>query len=165
MFLEMKVHSVAVDPYSSVPIVMLKDLDEKKTLPIWIGALEANSITAGLDSKITSRPMTHDILKQVLVKSNIEVSRVEVTDIKNNVYYASIYFSSGEVSFKIDSRPSDAIAIALRAGAPIMVDEKVIENSQELHIKCVDVDSELDADELIEMLEELDIEDLGKYKM
>ena len=165
MLLEMKVHSVAVDPFSNVPIVMLKDLDENRTLPIWIGILEANSITAHLESKISSRPMTHDVLNEIIVKSDLEVLRIEVTDLKSNVYYASIIVSSGDKTFKVDSRPSDAIAIALRTGAPILVEEKVIERSQILKIDSVNDESDLDSDELLEMLDELDIEDLGKYKM
>ena len=165
MLLEMKVHSIAVDPFSNVPIIMLKDLDEKRTLPIWIGPLEADSITAHLEAKITSRPMTHDILKQILVKSKVEVLRIEVTDLKSNVYYASIHLSCGDGLFKVDSRPSDAIALALRTGSPIMVDEKVIEKSKVLKINTVNDESDLNPDELLEMLDELDIEDLGKYKM
>lgn len=165
MLLEMKVHCVAVDPFSNVPIVMLKDLDENRTLPIWIGTLEANSITAHLESKISSRPMTHDILARIIDKASFKVLRVEVTDLKNNVYYASIHLSSGDDIFKIDSRPSDAIALALRTGSPIMVEEKVIEKSMEIKIKSIHDESDLDPDELMEMLDELSIEDLGKYKM
>lgn len=165
MFVEMKVHSVAVDPFSNVPIVMLKDLEEKRTLPIWIGVMEANSITAILDDKSSSRPMTHDLLKEIIVRSNVEVLKIEVTDFKRNVYYATIHISSASGTFKIDSRPSDAIAIALRTRSPILVDEKVIEKSQVLKINSIDEENDFDSDELLEMLDELSIEDLGKYKM
>jgi bifunctional DNase/RNase len=165
MYIEMKVHSVAVDPFSNVPIIMLKDLGEHKTLPIWIGTLEANSITAHIESKITSRPMTHDIMAQILEKSNVKVLKIEISDLKSNVYYASIHIASGENVFKVDSRPSDAIALAIRTGAPIMVEEKVIEKSMEIKIESVTDESDLNPDELLEMLDELSIEDLGKYKM
>ncbi len=165
MLVEMKVHSVAVDPFTNVPIVMLKDLEEKRTLPIWIGAMEANSITAILDGKSSSRPMTHDLLKDIIVKSNVEVLKIEVTDLKSNVYYATIHLSTASGTFKIDSRPSDAIALALRTGSPILVHEKVIEKSQVLKISSVQEESDFDSDELLEMLDELSIDDLGKYKM
>ncbi len=165
MLIEMKVHSVAVDPFTKAPIVMLKDLDEKRTLPIWIGVMEANSITATLEDKSPARPMTHDLLKEIIVRSNVEVLKIEVTDLKSNVYYASIHLSCADTTFKIDSRPSDAIALALRTGSPIMVDEKVIEKSQVVKIKSLDEESDFDSDELLEMLDELSIEDLGKYKM
>ncbi len=165
MLVEMKVHSVAVDPFTNVPIVMLKDLEEKKTLPIWIGVMEANSITAILQDKTSSRPMTHDILKEIIVRANVEVLKIEVTDLKSNVYYASIHISTAGGVFKIDSRPSDAIALALRTGSVILVDEKVIEKSQIVKIKTGDEESDIDSDELLEMLDELSIEELGKYKM
>lgn len=165
MFLEMKVHSVAVDPFSNVPIVMLKDLDENRTLPIWIGTSEANSITAHLETRVSSRPMTHDLIAHILKSSNVKVLRVELTDFKSNVYYASIHLSSNDNVFKVDSRPSDAIAIALRTNAPIMVEEKVIEKSRVITVDRVTDESDLDSEELLEMLDELSIEDLGKYKM
>lgn len=165
MLVEMKVHSVTVDPFTSVPIVMLKDMEEKRTLPIWIGVMEANSISAILDDKSSARPMTHDLLKEIIVRSNLEVAKIEITDLKSNVYYASIHLSSAKTTFKVDSRPSDAIALALRAGSPILVDEKVIEKSRVLKIKSVDEENDFDSDELLEMLDELSIEDLGKYKM
>ncbi|MBE9532429.1 MAG: bifunctional nuclease family protein [Proteobacteria bacterium] len=164
MLIEMKVHSVEIDPFSRVPIIMLKDLDKERTLPVWIGAQEASSINAHLESKSSSRPMTHDIIKVMLEKLKAEVLRVELTDLKNNIYYASIHLSCGGETFKIDSRPSDAIAVALRADAKIMVEEKVIEKSMDIKVESFD-ESDLDSDELLEMLDELNVEDLGKYKM
>ncbi len=165
MFLEMKVHCITVDPFTNVPIVVLKDLEEESTLPIWIGVLEASAIATQLESLSFSRPMTHDLLLRIIKRADIEVTKVEVSDLKNNVFYASIYLSSGDDAFVIDARPSDAIALALRTGSPIMVEEGVIEKSLNLKSETVHEGDEMDPDKLLEMLDELRIEDLGKYKM
>lgn len=165
MFLQMKVHTITVDPFTNVPIVLLKDLEEKKTLPIWIGVLEASAIATQLENLSFSRPMTHDLLHRILERAELDVTKIEVTDLKNNVFYASIHISSGENAFLIDARPSDAIALALRTGSPIMVEESVIEKSLSLKTATLKEGDNLDPDKLLEMLDELKIEDLGKYKM
>lgn len=164
MFLEMKVHCITVDPFTNVPIVVLKDLEEKKTLPIWIGVLEASAIATQLENLSFSRPMTHDLLRQIIKRANIDVTKIEVTDLKSNVFYASIHLCSGKDAFVIDARPSDAIALALRTSSPIMVEEAVIEKSLSLK-ETLKEGSETDPDKLLDMLDELSIEDLGKYKM
>ncbi|MEE9542322.1 MAG: bifunctional nuclease family protein [Thermodesulfobacteriota bacterium] len=165
MFLQMKVHTITVDPFTNVPIVLLKDLEEKKTLPIWIGVLEASAIATQLENLSFSRPMTHDLLHRILERAELDVTKIEITDLKSNVFYASIHISSGENSFLIDARPSDAIALALRTGSPIMVEESVIDKSLSLKTETQKEGEDMDPDKLLEMLDELKIEDLGKYKM
>jgi bifunctional DNase/RNase len=165
MLIEMKVHSITVDSTTSVPIVVLKDLKNEKTLPIWIGALEASAIASQLENLSFSRPMTHDLLSQIVKRAELDITKVEITDLKNNIFYATIHISSAEGRFTVDSRPSDAIAVALRAEVSIFVDESVIEKSLSLTPDIITEGTTPDQDKLLEMLDELSIEDLGKYKM
>ncbi|MEE8574398.1 MAG: bifunctional nuclease family protein [Thermodesulfobacteriota bacterium] len=165
MLLEMSVHGIALDPFTNVPIVILKDEKEEQTLPIWIGVLEASAIATELEKLSFSRPMTHDLLNEILKTTKVEVSRIEVTDLKENVYYAKIYMDSaagGELV--VDARPSDAIAVALRANCPILVDAGVLEKSKSIDMRGSSGES-LETDEWLEMLEDLSPEDFGKYKM
>ena len=161
----MKVFGLTIDPFTNVPIVILKDEGEKLTLPVWIGVLEASAIASELEKVKFSRPMTHDLLKDILKTAGAVVNRIEIIDLKENVYYATIYmeFADGRTA-QIDARPSDAIAIALRAGASILVDPEVIEKSKNIDLTETGRKSKVSKD-FLETLEDLSPGDFGKYKM
>lgn len=165
MLIEMKVAGLALDPLTNAPIVILKDLEEKKVLPIWIGLLEASSIAMELEGIPFTRPMTHDLIKGLLEELDAIISRIEVNDLKENVFYATIHLTADGETHKVDSRPSDAIAIALRTKATIFVDSEVIEKSKKVDIKGDLATGEGDKKKWAEMLEELSPEAFGKYKM
>jgi hypothetical protein len=166
MLIEMKVSGLTIDPITNTPIVILKDMQENKAIPIWIGLFEASAIATELEKIVFSRPMTHDLFNECLKVLNVAISKIEIGDIRNNTFYASIYLIREGQSFTVDARPSDAIALALRARAPIFVDETVIEKSRNIDfgIKITDLDK-LKEDKIREYLENLSAEDFGKYKM
>jgi bifunctional DNase/RNase len=166
MFIEMKVSGLTMDPITNTPIVILKDLEEKKAIPIWIGIFEASAIATEIEKIAFSRPMTHDLLNEVVKVLKSEVTRVEIHDLRNNTFFANLHLSCEGKNIVVDARPSDAIAIALRAGAPIFVDDKVIEKSRNVDFgsKMSDLDK-LKKEKLSEFLENLSPEDFGKYKM
>lgn len=166
MLIEMKVFGLAIDPITNTPIVILKDLEEKKAIPIWIGLFEASAIATELEKISFSRPMTHDLVNEMLKVLEVEVKRIVINDLKNNTFYAVIHLLRNGESITIDSRPSDAIAIALRANATIFVDEKVVEKSMNLDFgkKTEDL-RQYSKEKLKEFLENLNPEDFGKYKM
>ena len=161
MLIEMTIKGLMVDPITNMPIVMLKDMQGERVLPIWVGIFEANAIALQIENIATPRPMTHDLLKNVIKDLEGQVERVVVCDLKDNTFYAVIYLTVRGESVAIDARPSDAIALALRTRSPILVEEAVIDNA-----KTVDFASErADSDRLQKWLESLDVDDLGKYKM
>lgn len=165
MLHEVNIASMAIDPTSNTPIIILKSVKGDQAVPIWIGLLEATSIASALRDIKFDRPMTHDLFKNFIDNLEMMVSKVEVCDLKDNTFYARIYFVSKDKSFDMDARPSDAIAIALRFGAPIYVDDKIFEKSQ-----MVDGDYEVlnkseDGKKWAEYLENLNPEDFGKYKV
>jgi bifunctional DNase/RNase len=166
MLIQMKVAGLTIDPLTNTPIVILKDLAESKALPIWIGLFEASAIATELEKIEFSRPMTHDLLKQVIKGLDVSVTMIEINDLRDNTFFAVIHLLKEGTSIKIDSRPSDAIALALRADAPIFVDEKVIEKSRNIDFdkKYVNAD-DLKKDKLKEFLEILSPDAFGKYKM
>ena len=166
MFIEMKISGLTMDPITNTPIVILKDLEEKKAIPIWIGIFEASAIATEIEKITFSRPMTHDLLNEILKILKVEVLRVEIHDLRNNTFFANIQLLTAGNVITIDARPSDAIAIALRAGAQIFVDTKVIEKSRNVDFgtKMTDLDR-LKKEKLAEFLENLSPEDFGKYKM
>lgn len=166
MLIEMKVSGLTIDPITSTPIVILKDLNENKAIPIWIGLFEASAIATEMEKIVFSRPMTHDLFNECLKTLDVKVSKVEIVDIRNNTFYANIYLIKEGHNFTIDARPSDAIALALRARAPIFVDDSVIEKSRNVDfgIKITDLDK-LKEEKIKEFLENLSAEDFGKYKM
>jgi uncharacterized protein len=144
-----------------MPIVILRDKEGQKVLPIWVGILEANAIALQIENISTPRPMTHDLLRNVIQDLKASVQKVVVCDLQDNTFYALIYLALQGDTLAIDARPSDAIALALRTRAPIFVEETVIDNA-----KTVDFSSErTDANRLHKWLESLDPDDLGKYKM
>ena len=166
MLIEMKVSGLTIDPITNTPIVILKDLQESKAIPIWIGLFEASAIATELEKVVFSRPMTHDLFNECLKVLDVTVNKIVLADIRNNTFFANIYLSREGQNFTIDARPSDAIALALRAHAPIFVDENVIEKSRNIDfgIKISDLDK-LKEDKIKEFLENLSPDDFGKYKM
>ena len=165
MMIEMKVSELTLDPMTNTPIVILKDLEEKKAIPIWIGLFEASAIATQIEKVTFSRPMTHDLLHETLKALEVEILRIEINDLKNNTFFARIHLRREGKELNIDSRPSDAIALALRAAAPIYVDEKVIEKSRNVDFASKKDLDKLKEEKLSEFLENLSPEDFGKYKM
>jgi bifunctional DNase/RNase len=161
--MEVKVMGIVVDPKASNPVVILVDLAGKKALPIWIGVFEAEAISRGLEEVVTLRPMTHDLMKQILDTFRVSVTRVVIHDIKDNTFYANLYLSIDGRELIVDSRPSDAIALAVRVKAPIFVAESVVEATKDLGVFT----SQLleGQDELKSIIENMKDEDFGKYKM
>lgn len=166
MFVEMKVTGLTIDPFTNMPIIILKDLDEKSALPIWIGLIEASAIATELEKIKLARPMTHDLMKNILTNLGIEIEKIEVNDLADNTFYAKIYLANGKKAFTVDSRPSDAIALALRMKAPIFVDRKVIEKSRQVDLNKDALNPQkTEKEKWAEFLENLNPEDFGKYKM
>ncbi|MGV8075433.1 MAG: bifunctional nuclease family protein [Syntrophobacteraceae bacterium] len=165
MFVEMRVSGLVMDPQSNSPILILKDLQEKASLPIWIGILEATSIAMELEKIQFPRPMTHDLIKNCFDLFNLKVERIEVCDLRNNTYYALIYLRNDEGLNTLDARPSDAIAIALRTNAPIFVDEEVLTKSQKADDAARPFLDKENKEKWAEILDKLDPEDFSKYKM
>jgi bifunctional DNase/RNase len=158
---EFKIKGLMMDPITNSPIVILQDVERNTLLPIWVGIFEANAIALQIERVDTPRPMTHDLLKNVLHHFDAEVERIVVTELKDNTFYAVIHLQCGGHPMLIDSRPSDAIALALRTDAPIFVTETVIQNSRNISLDK----EKLDPEEVREWLENLNPEDLGKYEM
>ena len=164
-FIDMKVTGVIVDSSSLVPMVILKDMDEKNVLPILVGIMEAASILTELENTEIDRPMTHDLIKDIIGSLGSSVKKVKLTSLEDNVFYASIHIvlPSGE-SVEVDSRPSDAIALAMRCSVPILVNESIIAKSRIVDLS-VDTVNDKSSEELTSILENLSEEDFGKYKM
>jgi len=165
MLKEMKVAGITVDPFTNTPIVILKDLEEKDVLPIWIGLLEASSIATAIENITTPRPMTHDLLKNILDEVGVKIVKIEVNDLKDNTYFALLHLEMNKKRLVIDSRPSDAIAIALRTGASIFVDESVIKKAEKIDLSKKGGRVVTDTSEWEDILENLSSDDFGKYKM
>ena len=166
MLIEMKVSGLTIDPITNTPIVILKDLEEKKAIPIWIGLFEASAIATEMEKISFSRPMTHDLMNDILKILDVQIISVEICDLRNNTFFASIHLIRNGQRFVVDARPSDGIALALRANAQIFVDDKVLEKSRTIDFgaKAGDLDK-LKEDKLMEFLENLSPEEFGKYKM
>jgi bifunctional DNase/RNase len=159
MWVEMKVRGLALDPVSNMPIIILRDEDEKRSLPIWVGIFEANAIALELEKISTPRPMTHDLIKNILESVEAKVEKIVVNDLRDNTFFALIHLRLGEEEITVDSRPSDAIALALRVGAPIFVDEDVVRRAKSVEVAPKESD---DQEKLKEWLENLKPEDFGK---
>jgi uncharacterized protein len=162
MWVEMKVRGLALDPVSNMPIILLRDEEEKRSLPIWVGIFEANAIALELEKVSTPRPMTHDLIKNILESVEAKVEKIVVNDLRDNTFFALIHLRVGEEEITVDSRPSDAIALALRVGAPILVDEDVVRRAKSVEVAPKESD---DQEKLKEWLDNLKPEDFGKYKM
>lgn len=161
MEIEMKIKGLVMDPISKMPIILLEDCRGEKVLPIWIGVFEANAIALTIENIPTPRPMTHDLLKNILAHLNIVVDRIVINDVRNNTFFASIHCRHAGGEMVVDSRPSDAIALALRVNSPIYVEHEVVEKAHGLKL---DDNSEA-GESLRKWLETLQPEDFGKYKM
>ena len=161
MQIEMTIKGLMVDPATNMPIVILRDKDGDRVLPIWVGVFEANAIALQIENVAPPRPMTHDLLRNVIHDLKARVEKIVVCDIQDNTFFATIYLQVEGDTLAIDARPSDAIALALRTRAPIFVEEQVIANAKPLDVP---VDRQ-NPDRLHEWLESLDADDLGKYKM
>ncbi len=161
MLIKMTVRGIALDPITNMPIIILKDVDEHKALPIWVGIFEANAIALELEKVSTPRPMTHDLLKSILDGLGVTVRQVIVNDLKDNTFFAVIELNRDGTVINIDARPSDAIALALRVNAPIFVTEKVVSQAKNVEIS----EEKEETDKWREWLENLKPEDFGKYRM
>ena len=161
MQVEMSIKGLMVDPITHMPIVILHDGDGKRILPIWVGIFEANAIALQIENISTPRPMTHDLLRNVIQDLKADVQKIVVSDLQENTFYALIHLIVGGEPVAIDARPSDAIALALRVSAPIFAEDFVIDNAKSLDMRPDKGDSE----RLQKWLEALDPEQLGKYKM
>ena len=166
MLKPMTISKLTMDPITNSPIVILKEVDGDKTLPIWIGLMEATAIASKMEKIDFDRPMTHDLLKNILEMVEVKVDKIEICDLKNNVYYALIHISHNGNEIQVDARPSDALALSLRVNAPVFVSEEVIDKSK--HIDLMSSEPEVKTEEgkkWQEILENLNPEDFGKYKM
>ena len=161
MQIEMTIKGLMVDPITNMPIVILRDKDGQRVLPIWVGVFEANAIALQIENVTPQRPMTHDLLNNVIHDLKADIEKIVVSDLKENTFYALIHLRTPAGPVAIDARPSDAIALALRARAPIYVEDRVID-----HAKTVDLTPEkADSERLQKWLENLDADQMGKYKM
>ena len=158
---EFKIKGLMMDPITNSPIVILQGIEKNTMLPIWVGIFEANAIALQIERIDTPRPMTHDLLKNILLHLNATVEKIVVTDLQENTFFATIFLDMEGDRVTIDSRPSDAIALALRTDAPIFVTQEVINNSTNIRLD----QENLDPEDVKKWLEELNPEDLGKYKM
>ena len=159
--LEVAVKGLTFDPITNVPIIILKDVKGKSMLPIWIGVFEANAIALEIEKVATPRPMTHDLIKNVFDVMKSRMVRVVVDNLVDNTFYATIYADRGGEEVRVDSRPSDAIAIALRAGVPIFVTQEVMSQAQNFELK---EDGIGDRDDWMSWLDKLKPEDFSRYK-
>ena len=158
--IRMTVRGIALDPITNMPIIILKDTEEKKALPIWVGIFEANAIALELEKTSTPRPMTHDLIKNILDGLGIGVRQIVVNDLKDNTFFAVIELNANGNVVNIDSRPSDAIALALRMNAPIFVAEKVVAQAKTTEV----AEEKEENDQWKEWLDGIKPEDFGKYK-
>ena len=161
MEVEMKIRGLMMDPVTNMPIVVLKDVGGEAILPIWVGVYEANAIALEIEKVTTPRPMTHDLLKNVLTSLDAQVHKVVVSDLRDDTFFAVIWLERNGSVISIDSRPSDALALALRVDCPIFVEEEVLKSSR----LASAVNDRVSSEELRKWLENLNDEDLGRYKM
>ncbi|HKI86112.1 MAG TPA: bifunctional nuclease family protein [Thermoanaerobaculia bacterium] len=156
----MEVKGLVLDPSSNAPIIILKDLASRLFLPIWIGVFEANAIAIQIEGVEPPRPLTHDLFHSTLTELGATIQRVVISDLKDNTFFAQLFLNLETREVAMDSRPSDAIALALRSSAPIYVLPKVLESARALN-----AEGESDSDSLKRWFENLETDDLGKYKM
>jgi bifunctional DNase/RNase len=161
MEVEMKIRGLMMDPQTNNPIVVLKDVNGTAILPIWVGIYEAGAIASEIDKQATPRPMTHDLIRNLLFGLEAAVKKIVVSDLRDDTFYAVIWLERNGEMISVDSRPSDALAIALRMDCPIFVDDTVLKTSKE-NTPVAEVSNNED---LRKWLESLSDEDLGRYKM
>jgi bifunctional DNase/RNase len=158
---EMKIRGLMMDPMTNMPIVVLKDMSGDAVLPIWVGIYEANAIALEIEKVTTPRPMTHDLIKVLLMGLEASIKKVVVSELRDDTFYALIWLEREGRLMSVDSRPSDALALALRHDCPIFVDDKVLQTSK----NSATVSEKVNDEELRKWLEGLNDEDLGRYKM
>ncbi len=158
MWVEMKVKQLALDPLSNLPVLILSDAQEKRQFPIWVGLAEANAIALELEKIPSARPMTHDLIKNMLEALRARVLKIVVNDLRNNTFFAVIHLQLGLAEITVDSRPSDAIALALRGSAPIFVDEDVVQKAQKVEVTREGAEPEAASEEVPK------VEDQAKVK-
>lgn len=161
MEVEMKIRGLMMDPVTNMPIVVLKDVNSDTVLPIWVGIYEANAIALEIEKVTTPRPMTHDLIKNVLSGLEARVHKVVVNELRDDTFFAIIWLERQGSIISIDSRPSDALALALRVDCPIYVEDDVLKTSKQASA----VNDRVSSEELRKWLEGLNDEDLGRYKM
>jgi bifunctional DNase/RNase len=161
MEVEMKIRGLMMDPVTNMPIVILKDVGGDAVLPIWVGIYEANAIALEIEKVTTPRPMTHDLLKNLLTGLDASVRKVVVNELRDDTFFAIIWVERDGQIVSIDSRPSDALALALRVDCPIFVEDEVLKTSR----MASAVSDRVSQEELRKWLENLGDEDLGRYKM
>ncbi|HUK87457.1 MAG TPA: bifunctional nuclease family protein [Terriglobales bacterium] len=161
MEVEMKIRGLMMDPVTNMPIVILKDVSGDAVLPIWVGIYEANAIALEIEKVATPRPMTHDLIKNLLVGLDTHVHKVVVSELRDDTFFAVIWLEREGRVISVDSRPSDALALALRLDCPIFVEDQVLKSSKQASTSADRVSGE----ELRKWLEGLNDEDLGRYKM
>jgi uncharacterized protein len=161
MEVEMKIRGLMMDPVSNMPIVILRDVNGPAVLPIWVGPYEANAIALEIEKVSTPRPMTHDLIKTLLLGLNTGLRKVVVSELKGDTFYAVIWLDRDGELITVDSRPSDALALALRLDCPIYVDDSVLKSSK----LAANLSDNVNNEELRRWLEGLNDEDLGRYKM
>jgi hypothetical protein len=161
MEVEMKIRGLMMDPVTNMPIVILKDVSGDAVLPIWVGIYEANAIALEIEKVTTPRPMTHDLIKNLLVGLDTQVHKVVVSDLREDTFFAVIWLEREGRVISVDSRPSDALALALRLDCPIFVEDAVLKSSK----LTSSVSDKVSSEELRKWLENLNDEDLGRYKM
>lgn len=164
-YIKVKVTGLTIDPFTNMPIIILKDEDEKMALPIWIGLIEASAIATELEKIELSRPMTHDLMKNVLHELKATIKQVIITDLTDNTFFAELTLVHEGREIRIDSRPSDAIALALRTAAPVYVHRDVMEKSRRIDVAKEMDEGKIKEQKWAEILENLTPEDFGKYKM
>jgi bifunctional DNase/RNase len=158
---EMKIRGLMMDPVTNMPIVVLKDPSSDAVLPIWVGIYEANAIALEIEKVATPRPMTHDLIKNVLMGLEARVHKVVVTELRDDTFFAVIWMERDGQVISIDSRPSDALAIAMRLDCPIYVDDDVLKSSK----LAATISDRASNEELRKLLENMNDEDFGRYKM
>jgi bifunctional DNase/RNase len=161
MEVEMKIRGLMMDPVTNMPIVILRDTAGSAVLPIWVGIYEANAIALEIEKVNTPRPMTHDLIRNLLMGLEAQVNKVVVSDLREDTFYAVIWLERDGQIISIDSRPSDALALALRVDCPIFVEDDVLKNSKVSGAASDKVSNE----ELSKWLESLNDDDIGRYKM
>ncbi len=161
MEVEMRIRGLMMDPVTNMPVVILKGVEGEAILPIWVGIYEANAIALEMEKVATPRPMTHDLLKNLLIGLDAQVQKVVVNDLRDDTFFAVIWLMKEGQNISIDSRPSDALALALRADCPIFVEDEVLKSSK----LSSTISDKVSSEELRKWLENLGEEDLGRYKM
>jgi len=161
MLVKMEIKNLMIDPINEMPIIVLMNEESKEVLPIWVGFFEANAIALKIEGVPTPRPMTHDLIINIIQQLEATVTRVEIYKLEENTYYSNIYLDHKGSEISIDSRPSDAIAIALRTESTVLVDSEVLKSASSFQVS----DDPEQQEKLKRWLENLDVDVLGKYKM